>query len=217
VGGEWPTVTIKDISSVGSGATPLRSRRDYYEQGTIPWVTSGALNDPFVREPTTLITEKALSQTAVKVWPAGTLLVAMYGEGRTRGRCSELTFPATTNQACAAIVLKDSYAHLRPWLKLVLRSRYQQMRRLAAGGVQPNLSLGLIKTMEIPVPPVDGQDAALAKVGDVDAAVERLRGEAHQSMDRARTLRRALLSVAFSGRLGGSSFVGEMEQKLASV
>jgi type I restriction enzyme S subunit len=217
VAGNWATVVIQDIASVGSGATPLRSRRDYYEGGTIPWVTSGALNDSIVREPTTLITDKALSETAVKLWPKGTLLIAMYGEGRTRGRCSELAFSSTTKQACAAVVLNAESQPLRPWLKLVLRSRYQQMRRLASGGVQPNLSLGLIKTMEVPIPPVEVQRSALARVAEADAVVGRLREDLNRARSRAEPLRRALLQSAVGGGLTGASRRNTTVQELAGV
>jgi type I restriction enzyme S subunit len=201
VQGEWPTASIGDIASVGSGATPLRSRSDYYDGGTIPWVTSGAINDIVVREPTALITETALRETAVKMWPAGTILVAMYGEGRTRGRCSELSFPSTTNQACAAIVLHEQHDELRPWLKLVLRSRYQQMRRLASGGVQPNLSLGIIKAMELPVPPADVRSSALAQVAQADESLSNLIEQLQRAVVLGVSLRVALLAAAFSGRL----------------
>ena len=106
-------VRIADIARVGSGATPLKARSDYYLDGTIPWVTSGDLSNSMVREPKQYITEVALRETAVRIWPPGTLLVAMYGEGRTRGRVAELTFEATTNRACAAIVLHDQSEVLR--------------------------------------------------------------------------------------------------------
>jgi len=157
----WSYASIGSIAGVGTGATPLRSRRDYYEDGTVPWVTSSAVNRPYVDSADEFITEKALSETSVKLWPPGTLLVAMYGEGKTRGRCSELRISATTNQACAAIVMRPEYEWRRPWVKLVLRARYDEYRKLAAGGVQPNLNLGMIRAMQIPLPPRDQQDRFL--------------------------------------------------------
>ena len=98
-----------------------------------------------------------MAETAVKLWPVGTLLVAMYGEGKTRGHCSELKISATTNQACAAIVMFEEFKERQPWIKLVLESSYERTRNLASGGVQPNLSLGLIKDLRIPLPPHSGR------------------------------------------------------------
>jgi len=199
--GCWPTRTIASLATVGSGATPLKSRGDYYDNGTVPWVTSGALTDLAVDAPTSYVTELALAETALKIWPVGTLLVAMYGEGRTRGRCSELRFAATTNQACAAISLGPETDQFRSWIKLFLRSRYERMRRMAAGGVQPNLSLGLIKAIEVPIPPPAVRMRFLDGVADADIAVGRLRQALDSASGRQASLRRALLGAAFSGRL----------------
>jgi type I restriction enzyme S subunit len=208
VGGSWETLTIGELAVVGSGATPLRANSAYYDGGTVPWVTSGALGGAYVSEPTEYITELALSETAVKVWPKGTLLVAMYGEGRTRGRCSELTFASTTNQACAAIVLRGEFEELRTWLKLVLRSRYQQMRRMAVGGVQPNLSLGIVKSMRIPVPPADVRSSALAGVAAADAAASRLITQATAAIGRGDVLIETLFDNAVTGKFSAWPLAG---------
>ncbi|MBK9211211.1 MAG: restriction endonuclease subunit S [Anaerolineales bacterium] len=100
----WKWSTVGEVAKVGTGSTPLRSNERYWKNGTIPWVTSGALNDLFVNEANEFVTEAALKETNVKIFPKGTLLVAMYGEGKTRGKVSELIIDATTNQACAALV-----------------------------------------------------------------------------------------------------------------
>jgi type I restriction enzyme S subunit len=199
--GDWPTTNVGSLAIVGSGATPLKSRTAYYEGGAIPWVTSGALHSAVVREPTTFVTELAVTETALRLWPAGTLLVAMYGEGKTRGRCSELAFSATTNQACAAISLHTDNAELQPWVKLVLRSKYQRMRRMAAGGVQPNLSLGLVKAIQIPLPPEPVRRQLLSKMDEADVAAARVRSSTQIAAARGATLRRSLLSAAFGGYL----------------
>ncbi|HEY9720517.1 MAG TPA: restriction endonuclease subunit S [Oscillatoriaceae cyanobacterium] len=103
----WTWRQVKQLARVGTGATPLRSDKRYYEGGTIPWVTSGSLNSLFVDGADKMVTETALQETNVKVFPPGTLLVAMYGEGKTRGKVSELTIAAGTNQACAALVFSE--------------------------------------------------------------------------------------------------------------
>lgn len=197
----WSLARLGDIASVGSGATPLRSRRDYYEGGTVAWVTSSQLHQEYVRTPTELITNKAVEECSVKLWPVGTLLVAMYGEGRTRGKCSELAIPACTNQACAAIVFGPELVELRPWVKLFLLASYEANRSLASGGVQPNLSLGLIKDLQVPVPPrrerariVSEVQRLLSIVGAVEALLE-------SALERSVLLRRQVLAAAFTGEL----------------
>lgn len=196
-------VTVSSIASVGSGATPLRSRRDYYDGGTIPWVTSGQLVNDYVDEPAEYITERALSETAVKLWPVGTLLVAMYGEGRTRGHCSELRIAATTNQACAAIVVNDLSPVHPAFLKLFLKASYEDNRRLAAGGVQPNLSLGLIKNMEIPCPTIEVQKQIVADVTRQLSGYEALDSQIQTVLQRVRKLRASILDAAYNGQFAG--------------
>lgn len=197
----WPSIAIGGVAQVGSGATPLRSRKDYYEGGTVPWVTSGQLNEPYVSAPTAFVTEKALSETALKLWPANTLLVAMYGEGRTRGRCSELLIEATTNQACAAIVLEPAAEVDRRYLKLFLTARYDANRRLSSGGVQPNLSLNIIKNMVIPCPPLEDQRRIVAEVEQQLSLIDSLRAAVETAQKRSAALRRAILERAFRGEL----------------
>ncbi len=197
----WPPRAIGDVARVGSGATPLRSRQDYYDGGTIPWVTSGQLNDPYVSRPAAFVTEKALRETALKLWPRETLLVAMYGEGRTRGRCSELLIEAATNQACAAIVLEADSTVDRRYLKLFFTARYDANRLLSAGGVQPNLSLGLIKNMEFPCPPLAEQRRIVAEVEQQLSLIDSLRAAVESAQKRSAALRRAILERAFRGEL----------------
>jgi type I restriction enzyme, S subunit len=200
LGGPWPLARIGDVASVGGGATPKRDHADYWENGTIPWVTSGQLTEPFVRAPAALITEKALCETSVKPWPKHTLLVALYGEGKTRGHCSELLIEATTNQACAAILLKDDSVD-RAYLKLFFAASYDAHRRLASGGVQPNLSLGLIKNLMFPLPPIDEQRRIVAETEQRLSLIDALAVEVARATSRSAVLRRSVLGRAYTGRL----------------
>lgn len=177
----WSLVRIGDILNVSTGATPLRKNRGYYENGTIPWVTSGAVNAGTITTATEFITPLALAETNVKIFPMGTLLVAMYGEGQTRGRVAELAIEATTNQAMAALLFNADTAPLRPFVRLFFEDSYQRVRALSIGGVQPNLNLGMIRDTLIPLPALDEQreiirratlalDAASRMATQIDAA-----------------------------------------------
>ncbi|MER5375113.1 restriction endonuclease subunit S [Streptomyces sp. NPDC002553] len=197
----WETKTIGEMATVSSGATPLKGRADYYDGGTVPWITSSLLNAPFVDRAEKFITDRAVKETAVKEYPPGTLLLAMYGEGKTRGKCSELRIHATTNQACAGIQLAAEYLCRKDWVKLVLEARYEENRALASGGVQPNLSLGLVKKIEVPLPPLMRQKELLEQVaqrradaGEMSDAIESVKMQATE-------LRNALLHAAFTGTL----------------
>lgn len=148
----WIWTPLGSLVDVATGATPLRKRSDYYG-GTIPWVTSGAVNAGLITTPTECITELAVEETNAKVFPAGTLLVAMYGEGQTRGRVAELGIDAATNQAVAALLFSDSSDNLREYLKIFLLENYERIRSMSYGGVQPNLNLSSIRNTLVPLPP----------------------------------------------------------------
>ncbi len=176
---EWEWATVDQLTNVGTGATPLKSNRAYYRGGSIPWVTSGALNDLFIRDCDQTITEVALKETNAKLFPKHTLLVAMYGEGKTRGKVSELLIEAATNQACAALTFSNLSKDCRSYVKLFLQKNYDDIRRLSAGGVQPNLNLSIVKSTAISLPPLEEQrfiveevERRLSVVDKLEATVE---------------------------------------------
>ncbi len=198
---EWCWATAEQIGDVGTGATPLRSRSDYYENGTIPWITSGALNSDIITYAEEFITEKALEETNVKVFPTGTLLVAMYGEGKTRGKVSELKINATTNQACAAIAFRPISALCQPYIKIFMQSNYIEIRRLAVGGAQPNLNLEIVKQTLIPLPPLSEQQQIVAEVEERLSVIAQAETAVEVSLKRAERTRQSILQMAFAGRL----------------
>ncbi len=151
----WAWSRLKTISCIGTGATPLKSNTAYYQNGTIPWVTSTATNSPTITNATDFISELALQETNCRVYPIGTLIIAMYGEGKTRGQISELGIKACTNQACAAICVLYEDERFRSYLKGYLAYSYENLRDRAQGGQQPNLNQSIIADMIIPIPPVN--------------------------------------------------------------
>lgn len=198
---EWCWATAEQIGDVGTGATPLRSRSDYYENGTIPWITSGALNSDIITYAEEFITEKALEETNVKVFPTGTLLVAMYGEGKTRGKVSELKINATTNQACAAIAFRPISALCQPYIKIFMQSNYIEIRRLAVSGAQPNLNLEIVKQTLIPLPPLSEQQQIVAEVEERLSVINQAETTIEVSLKRAERTRQSILQKAFTGQL----------------
>ena len=180
---------------VTTGLTPLKANRAFYDGGSIPWITSGDLSAGVVKSASHFVAERALSDTSLKVVEAGAILLAMYGEGKTRGTAALLDLDATTNQACAAIQLHQP--DLRAWVKLILDSNYSAMRRMAAGGVQPNLNLSLVRSIEIPVPTARVRATVLERLRQLDEQGSMLRQSLEAGLRRTATLRHALLAAAF--------------------
>lgn len=113
------------------------------------------------------ITTEALDETNCNVNPVGTLIVAMYGQGKTRGQIAELCIEATTNQACAIIQVPNTQDNiLRSFIKLVFKKMYHEIRQLAQGGTQPNLKLRKIANTVFCIPPLAEQKKIVDIVSD---------------------------------------------------
>ncbi|QHF42399.1 hypothetical protein PspS35_00855 [Pseudomonas sp. S35] len=171
----WTVTRLKAISTIGTGATPSRDQNDYYFPAIHNWVTSGETALPFIHETKEKISEKAIRETNATVYPAGTLIVAMYGQGKTRGQITELLIPAATNQACAAIQLFEPSPEHRAYIKLFIQKSYEELRSLAEGGAQPNLNIGKLANTLIPIPPLAEQRRIVAKVDELMSMCECLK------------------------------------------
>ena len=138
-------VAIKSIADVSSGNTPSRRKSEYWN-GSIPWITTGKLESGYVTASKECVTEKALKETALKLYHKGTVLIAMYGQGKTRGTAAVLGIEATVNQACAALTVHSGCSK---FLFYQLQNSYHAIRRLSNTGNQENLNAEIIKNFKI--------------------------------------------------------------------
>jgi type I restriction enzyme S subunit len=161
----WDIYKVGDIFKISSGGTPSRNKPEYYENGTIPWVKTGDLKGVYVKFPEEKITEIALANSSAKIFPKNTVLLAMYGA--TIGACSILPFEASTNQACAAF-LPNEKCNVH-FLYYFLSSIKQDLINLGVGGGQPNISAGIIKELQIPLPPLEQQKKIAEILDNADA------------------------------------------------
>lgn len=167
--GPWEEKTLGDIGKWQAGSTPSRANKSYYG-GDIPWLKTGDLNDGYIDEIPEYITEKALNETSVKLNPAGSVLIAMYGA--TIGKIGILTFPATTNQACCACVnpLMDN-----KYLFYFLLAKRSYFIALGGGGAQPNISKDKIVKTPILLPPLSEQKRIVEKIEQLFAALDAMK------------------------------------------
>jgi type I restriction enzyme S subunit len=150
----WPVAALGETLATCSGLTPSRARSDYFG-GHIPWVKTGELLDGTMTDTVEHVTEKALAETSLRLLPVDTLLVAMYGQGQTRGRTGLLGVPATTNQACFAVLPSEDVMN-QQFLQYWFRVNYGRIRKESEGrgGNQPNLNGVLLRQQRIPHPAV---------------------------------------------------------------
>lgn len=199
---EWESKAIGDFAKTCSGATPSRSDKAYFGGG-IPWVKTGELRDGFVGDDGSTeesVTEAALRDCSLPLLPAGTLLIAMYGQGKTRGRTGLLTREATTNQACFAILPRPDVFDTG-FVQLWFRANYDRLRALTEnrGGNQPNLNGVLLRDVEVPLPLPADQCRIAADLSCRLAEAERLRVTARAELAAIEALPAALLRAAFQG------------------
>ncbi|NIB93792.1 restriction endonuclease subunit S [Streptococcus pseudopneumoniae] len=162
----FPKYKIGEKFEVSSGSTPSRDNKLYWDSGTINWVKTTEVINREITETEEKITKFALENTSLKLFPVDTILIAMYGQGQTRGRSAILKVESTSNQACGAIFPNKIDNPVFIWHQLMLR--YSELRELGRGGNQPNLNGQLIKNFELIFPPLALQNEFADFVAQVD-------------------------------------------------
>ena len=191
----WDAPPLADFCKTGTGGTPSRGKMQrYYEGGTIPWVKSGELREEIITSTDEHITETALKETNVKLVPKDALLLALYGA--TVGRLGILGIQATTNQAVCHIIPNSLRADLR-YMFHSLSNQVSYLVGRGVGGAQPNISQGIIKSLAIPLPPLDPQHRFAAIV----ESVEQQKASQRTHLAELDTLFASLQSRAFRGEL----------------
>lgn len=160
----YDLVALGDIFRITSGGTPSRRIAEYYEDGKIHWIKTGDLHNKYIESASEFITQEALNSSSTKLYPKGTVLIAMYGA--TIGACSILNIEACTNQACAAFTPNEGVnnEYLYYWFKF----NKNNFVRAGAGGAQPNISATFLKQYKIPLPPLPVQKQIAAVLEKAD-------------------------------------------------
>ena len=146
--------TIGKMAEVVTGGTPSRKHPEYYG-GNVPWVKTGEIEQGVICDAEEYITEEAVAKTNCKLLPENTIMLAMYGVGKTRGQSGLLKIQAATNQACAAILPNSNYEPL--FLLYYLRTQYEGLRSLGRGAQQTNLNLSMVRDYPVPIVKIERQ------------------------------------------------------------
>lgn len=188
----WEKVRLGDKFTISSGSTPSRKEESYYN-GIIPWVKTGEVNHGRIFHTEETITELALEKSRLKLYPKNSILIAMYGQGITRGKSAILAVDATVNQACA--VLPPVEDMNQEYLLNLLAVLYEDLRRLGRGGNQPNLNAGLLKKYRVIIPPLNLQNQFADRV----EAIQKQKAKAQESLVKAEELFGRLMQDVFRG------------------
>jgi type I restriction enzyme S subunit len=195
---QWQRRQLEEVCSISTGTTPDTNRADYYK-GEIPFIKTSELLDNRISKSEIYVSQQAANNYRLKPYPVGTVLLAMYGQGKTRGRVGLLDISATTTQNAAALVPNASLDSEFLWLWL--RSQYKFLRGIGYQGDLSHLSLGFVKQLEIPVPPLSKQRSIVAALIKELESSEQLYQKTKEQVDAMEHLPAALLRQAFTGKL----------------
>ncbi len=194
----WRAAKLGDLGEWSSGGTPSRKVRANFG-GKIPWVMTGDLRHQLIEEIGQTITEKGLADSAAKVFPCGTLLVAMYGA--TIGQTGVLAFDAATNQACAALLANGLTTEIIPYVWRYIILEQGNLKSIGQGGAQPNISQTILKEFAINVAPLAEQRRIVEKIDILSAKSRRARENLDHVPRLVEKYKQAVLTAAFRGAL----------------
>lgn len=193
---DWQIKKLGEICETTSGGTPSRGNKSYYS-GNIPWVKSGELNKGIIYDTEEKITEEAIKNSSAKIFPKGTLLIALYGA--TIGKLAFLGVDAATNQAVCGIYQNDSIDS--KYIYNFLFHKKQDLVKQGIGGAQPNISQTILKKLEIPLPPLETQQAIVSKIEELFSELDKGIADLKTAQQQLKTYRQSVLKSAFEGKL----------------
>ncbi len=195
----WLESSLGDTTDVFVGSTPSRKNNEYWN-GDISWVSSGEVNFSNIFETKEKITNLGLSNSSTNIHPIGTVMLAMIGEGKTRGQAGILKIEACHNQNTAAIRVNKKYL-LSEYLYYFFMFNYEQTRRIGSGNNQKALNKTIIENMSFPICSLAEQTQIVAILESKLTACDQLAAELAKQLKQAELLKQAVLTAAFQGEL----------------
>jgi type I restriction enzyme, S subunit len=192
----WQLKKLGEICQTTSGGTPSRQKASYYH-GNIPWVKSGELDRGLILNTEEKISEEAIKNSSAKVFPKGTLLIALYGA--TIGKLAFLGVDAATNQAICGIFKNDNIDS--NYLYHFLFYKKPNLVKQGIGGAEPNISQGILKNLDLPIPPLPEQQAIVAKIEALLSELDNGKKQLQIAQQQLKVYRQSILKRAFVGKL----------------
>ncbi len=202
----WITGKLCYYARLDTGSTPDRQRPEYWN-GDIPWVKTGEVRYEDIHETEERITELAIQETSCGLQQPGTLLMALYGQGVTRGRVGMLMTAASCNQACAAITPSTSIDGR--YLELYLTNAYSHLRSLGNETTQQNLNLDFVGKLELLVPPLAEQERIWQTTKQRTKELDALLLQSADAIVLLGERRSAIISAAVTGQIDVRGLVTE--------
>jgi type I restriction enzyme S subunit len=194
----WSVGTLGYLATISTGSTPDRGEPSFWN-GSIPWIKTGEINWSPIDEAEEFITDAGVANSAVKLAKPGTLMMAMYGQGVTRGRVALLSIEAAYNQACAAIAFGPRVSG--EYGRYFFIAAYHHVRDSGNETSQMNLGSGIIAKFKLPIPPLAEQQSIVAFLDTETIKLDALKAEAMRTIELLKERRSALISAAVTGKI----------------
>lgn len=198
----WESAALQWISRRYAGGTPDRNNPDYWTDGTIPWINSGTVNQGVIREPSEYITELGLRESSARWVPRNAIVMALAGQGKTKGMAALTAIRTTCNQSMAAIVPRSDVdaVFLRWWL----HCQYNRIRGLAGDEQRDGLNLEMVGSIPCPIPTITEQHAIASFLDRETARIDALIEKKQRQIELLQEKRAALISHAVTKGLDPS-------------
>ncbi len=205
----WKSVRVGDVAEIRTGGTPSRTEERYWG-GDIPWMASGEIHQRYVSETAEKITELALKESNARILPAGSVMIALNGQGKTRGKAAILRKAMACNQSLAAIIPNTS--HIPEFFLFLFEAMYSQLRNLTGDDARNGLNLAILKALELTLPPLHEQRRIAEILSSVDEAIAATRAVIEQT----RKVKQGVLERLLTKGIGHTRFkqteIGEIPE-----
>jgi type I restriction enzyme S subunit len=205
----WQIKSLGETCTLATGGTPSRAKPEYFENGTIKWLVSGDIHQKEIYNCNGKISELGLQNSNARYLPENSVMIALNGQGKTRGSVSLLRTKATCNQSLVSICPNNTSELIPEFLYVNLHGRYEEIRKMTGddGNDRRGLNMPLIRSIKIPLPPIPEQQRIVAILDQAFADIEKARANAEQNLKNARELFDSYLQQVFSQR--GEGWVEE--------
>ena len=196
---EWIKVRMGDVFVVEVGSTPSRRVPEYWN-GDIPWVSSGEVHFNSIFETEEYITQNGLDHASTNVHPIGTIMLAMIGEGKTRGQAAILNIPAAHNQNTAAILVSKTPCSPK-YIYYFLQMNYENTRRVGSGNNQKALNKERVRALRFPFASFEEQKIIVEEIESRFSVCDSIEKTVDSALQQAEAMRQSILKKAFEGEL----------------
>lgn len=196
--GEWKVKRLGEIAELTAGATPSTTRIEYWENGSIPWMSSGEVHNGQIFDTEKRITQIGYDNCSTKLVPANSVVVALAGQGKTRGTVAITRIELCTNQSLCSILPNKSFNS--DFLYFYLNSKYEVLRQISSGdGTRGGLNLQMLRDFPIPLPPLSEQ----RRIAQALTALDELIAATNEKLEQMKAYKKGLMQQLFVDSMGG--------------